>query len=510
MSHWSDVVLDNPILMKHARTRLRRRQLGMWLAVVLILCLAIVWAGQAFNWIDNGAALTFLLGLQSILLVFVGATQVGGAVGGARESGIIDFHRVSPVPPAELALGYFLGAPIREYVLFAATLPFALGLSLMATGGFWVWAQLTIPLVFSAWLLHAVALLSALVTKKPKGTGKGAGAGLLVFALIFGQPIGSLLYYASGQLKGETATVQFYGLALHWLVILLLYEACALGFLFLAASRKMRSDRTHAFSKAQAVACMATITALTLGAAWNGTGQDEVVLVVLYFLVVAAIVLAVTITPDQAEYVRAVRRAWRAGRHRPAFWEDADTNRAALFGICALVAIGATLSWELVAGRVRGASLYSQTIAVGVFAVAYTGLGLQYFQLRFAKSGTSLMSLFLFLVWLLPILIGSISFGAGTNKDLYGIILCLSPLTGIAMSSGLIEETGTRAYKLAALGPSITFAFIFNYLLVTTQRKIDLNVRTAMPAKATPGPFDDLDRKPADGLEPDLAPARGY
>jgi hypothetical protein len=491
-----DILRDNPILTKHVRTRLRPRPLAMWISVVLVLCLSIVWAGQAWGQIANGAALTFLLGLQLIVLAFIGASQVGGAVGGARETGIIDFHRVSPQPPSWLALGYFLGAPIREYILFAVTVPFAIALAVLGEYGLEKWIQLTIPLVFSAWLLHACSLLSALVSKKPKGVGKGAGAGILVFSLLFGSWIGMGLWSAVRRLEGPTATIQFFGLALHWLLFLLLYEACALGFLFIAAARKMRSERMHAYSKPLALACMATVTTLTLGAAWNFQGQKEVVLVVLYFLVVAGIVLATTITPDQTEYVRAVRRVLRVGRHRPSPWEDPGANRLALCGLCAMVLIGATLSWELIAGRTQGdPSVYSQTIAIGVFVVAYFGLALQYFLFRFAKSGSAMMALFLFLVWLMPLLLGSISFGVGTNKELYTGVLCISPLTGIAMSSGLIEGTEARVYKLVALGPAIFFTFVFNYLLVATQRKIDLTVRTSVRAPAPPGPFDDLETK---------------
>ena len=47
-------------------------------------------------------------------------------MGKARESGILDFHRVSPMAPAAVVLGFFFGAPIREYLLFAATLPFSM------------------------------------------------------------------------------------------------------------------------------------------------------------------------------------------------------------------------------------------------------------------------------------------------------------------------------------------------------------------------------------------------
>ena len=62
--------------------------------------------------------------MQVVILAIMGSGQVNASVSGARASGILDFHRVSPLTPTELTLGFFFGAPIREYVLFAATLPF--------------------------------------------------------------------------------------------------------------------------------------------------------------------------------------------------------------------------------------------------------------------------------------------------------------------------------------------------------------------------------------------------
>ena len=64
------------------------------------------------------------MAIQVVLLVIMGAAQVNASVNGAAHSGILDFHRVSPLTPTELTLGFFFGAPIREYALFAATLPF--------------------------------------------------------------------------------------------------------------------------------------------------------------------------------------------------------------------------------------------------------------------------------------------------------------------------------------------------------------------------------------------------
>ncbi len=161
-----------------------------------------------------------------------------------------------------------------------------------------------------------------------------------------------------------------------------------------------------------------------------------------------------------------------------------------------LVFLGATASWELIAGAdLRNPRQYSQTIAVGVFVTAYFGLGLQYFQLRLARSGSAVMTVFLFFVWLLPVLLGSISFSAWGNRSFYGAILCLSPLTGIAMSSGVIENSISKEdyLKLYALLPAITFAGVFLYLRIAIQRKIDLTIRSSVQAKVRqPDPFDEL------------------
>lgn len=494
----ADILLDNPILVKHMRTRLRRQPLVMWLCVVLLVCFGIVWAGQAWNVITNGAAFTFLLGLQAILLVFIGAAQISGAVGGVRESGIIDFHRVSPLPPLWMALGFFFGAPIREYVLVAATIPFAILLALMCPLGFRGWLELTIPLFVGAWLFHAVTLLSALVTKKPKAPGKGAGAGIIVFALFLGQPFGSLLWFLTRQLRTGQNSISFFGLPVPWLLFVVAYGLILIGFFLLASVRKFRADRMHAYSKPQAVAFLATLAVLILGVAWNFHGESAVVLIVLYMLIGAALILGSTITPTQMEYTKGLRRALRDGKHRSGVWSDEGVNRWAILAMAAIVFLAATIAWEVIAGRegLHGdRSQFSQTIAIGVFVVAYVGLGLQYFQLRLAKSGGSIMAMFLFLVWLLPILLGSISFGVGTNQDLYRTVLAVSPITGIALSSGMIENMGTEGgqmLKLAALAPAVVFAFVFSFLLTAVQRKLDLTIREAAHLPKPAGPFDDL------------------
>jgi hypothetical protein len=171
---------------------------------------------------DSGGAFGTLLALQGVILVIIGATQVASSVGGARESGILDFHRVTPQPPAATALGFFFGAPIREYLLCAATLPFSLFCVAQGTPSLAGFAQLLIILVLSAWLFHAVAMLNALTIKNPRATSRGV-VGLVLFVVLMSS--GGMIYGFSQAtvLVDDSPTLSFYGRPLPWLAVVLLY-----------------------------------------------------------------------------------------------------------------------------------------------------------------------------------------------------------------------------------------------------------------------------------------------
>ena len=49
--------LDNPILVKHVRSRLRRAQAIPSALLVLILCILIAWGGWMLNGFETGAVL---------------------------------------------------------------------------------------------------------------------------------------------------------------------------------------------------------------------------------------------------------------------------------------------------------------------------------------------------------------------------------------------------------------------------------------------------------------------
>lgn len=494
MNRWARW-LDNPILVKHLRSRLRKAQFFSWLAVVLTLCLISSWAGWVLNGYTNGWAFGAILSIQAVILVVVGAAQIASAIGGARESGILDFHRVSPLTPLEVALGFFFGAPIREYVLFAVTLPFALFCVTMGAPDFPGLLQCLFVLVLAAWVCHALALLGALTTLRTKR----GGIGIVLLCVFFGGPLLSG-FSRTAFLLGQSPQIEFFGLPLPWYVFATLYLVPALVFLMLSSVRKMRSERAHPFSKPEAIACLLTMSVLLLGGVWSLGEVPYLVLVFLYTQVVLAMILTVTFTPTAAEYIKGIRRAEKLGQKRPRSWEDLAPNRLALFLLCGIVLVGSTMAWRWV--EVPNANRffadpehsYSLPIAIGVLTVAYFGLAMQFFYFQFPHRGLALacLGLFLFLVWIVPLLIGVVVLAAGWGENASWFVLSMSPLVGMATSSGV--ETLRKVPQLGAVLPAVGFALVFQRLLTSAKRRLERLVR---PPQPQPGPVFDLEPEAA-------------
>ncbi len=490
--------LDNPIFVKHCRSRLRRGQFLPSLAVVMTLGLCAVVIGYQYDGLRGGGTFGALMALQATVLGFMGASQVGSAVNRARESGVFEFHRVSPLPPLDLALGFFFGAPVREYLLFASTLPFSVVCVAMGRPSVFGFFQLMVPLLLGAWLLHAVSLLNSLLWKPSKNSARGVVA--LVLFLVFGGS-GMIGAFAGATVSvDEAPTFHFFALALPWLVTLAIEILPAIGFLMLASTRKIASERAPALAKPQAIACLATGSTLLLGLAWNAPEFGYWTLAVLYTTILGALVLAIPVTPGSAEYSKGVLGASREGRAHPSTWSDRGLNRLTIVAFALVTLITPTVAWYAVDAQApptpfRSPMLsYSLPIAIGVFVVASFGLAWQYFQLRFAKRAGAFMGLFVFLTWILPLPIAAISAAGyarnavpGQGPDTFSAALAsLSPVAGIALSSGIGELPSQQIVQMAALLPPIGFAFLFNNLVVSVRRKLEKTILEATPAPTTP------------------------
>ncbi len=451
--------IDNPIFIKHVRSRLRRQPLAAGVVVVLVLSMCIVWAGYENDAFVNGRAFEWLVMLQGVILVIMGASQVGSAVGGARLSGILDFHRVSPLTPAELTLGFFFGAPIREYLLFACTLPFVVLFMAFGVPTVHGYIQLFLFLLAIAWVFHGLALLNSLIMR-PGRNPRGVVAVFVFFVLIFVNMMRMGRFIPSIALFDEDSRLTFFGASLPWLAVVLFYVGGLLFFIYLAARRRMGEERIHPFSKPQAITALAALSFLMLGGVWQIEDNGFVEVVVLYLLVIAALLLILMVTPTRAEYFKGLWRAKKQGRGHLSWWEDLALNRVFLVIACAIALVSATLARSALGTLQSGSSFvgssqgnYPLAIAIGVLVIAYFGLAVQYFLLQFGRRGPTYFALFLFLAWLVPLVAGTIlamasMYGDGgvTSQVLFG----LTPISGIAMVG---SSASADLYRAGHSGP---------------------------------------------------------
>jgi len=490
---FAELIWQNPLLVKHLRSRLRNQQLVPFLVVIVLVCGCIMWGVSVTNTFKDGVAFILLAFLQGALLLLVGTSEVASAVAGAKHSGTLDFHRISPQSPVATAVGFILGAPIREWVLVAATLPFSLAAVLLGPPGLDGLLITLLVLVPSALLFHTLAALAGAAA--PRLRGAGSWVTVLVIILHAGSPLQSGLFTivpTMTKLMSPDAKLpirdSFFGVALPVAVLSLVHILPVMVLLFLAAVRKMKSDFMPVYSKPQAVAFQGVLAVLALGDVVGLRLEDApglAGLIAIYFLVLAAIVLGWGITPGAGEFAKGVRRARKLGLPASPVWSDWAANWCPLGLFCGFTAIAGLWAGapEALAGT-GGLSLNHllAPLMVGVATIMCFGCAKQYFTLRFRKAGLTYFGLFLFLAWIMPVVVGLLLEASrdafvGQASHLPQTITALSPAVGIAYAG----QPGTMAETIAALVVATLLALVFVVLSVRAEQQAIAQATEAQP-----------------------------
>ena len=121
----------NPIVRRYARSRLRPASFGVMLLLTVLV------AGFFFFVTREGSARTMrnavdiarmplipLLVIQGLILFGLGTGQTSSGMTAEADEGVIDYQRLAPMTPLAKVVGYLFGLPIREWLLFLATMPF--------------------------------------------------------------------------------------------------------------------------------------------------------------------------------------------------------------------------------------------------------------------------------------------------------------------------------------------------------------------------------------------------
>ena len=179
----------NPLILKGIRENLRPKHLIAAGLFSLIVCSTVYLTSylegsegkyskdpETNTWVKeesspvNGArnAFTFLLILQGFYLMFLGTGRVASITAEERESGLLDYQRMTPMNPLSKIIGYIFGIPAREYYMFFFTLPFLGHAVLVGKIPFGDVFQLYAVFFCSVVLYHLTAHSVGLVVPKPR------------------------------------------------------------------------------------------------------------------------------------------------------------------------------------------------------------------------------------------------------------------------------------------------------------------------------------------------------
>ncbi|NQV27397.1 MAG: hypothetical protein HQ518_23865 [Rhodopirellula sp.] len=469
------MLFDNPILVRHFRSDLRSPKPAYITCVVVLLGSLVMFAGYQAGGLGSPGFYGFFFGCQALALHLAGTSQVASSISAANDSGILDFHRISPLSPTATTLGFMFGGAVREYLIALLLLPFTLACALFSDVGIVGFLTSTLVLISSTLLFHGIAITTGLVARPGKTRNINSALGFIVLGAgactglaAVGIPVPGMLSAGPALMEAINAAAPrgaipatFFGVELPVFLQSLFYQIPLTLFLVVAATRRMRSAHAMFFSKSTAVGFLATIATLSLGGVIEHPNLKAFWLIPMlaYVEFLIAVLMVLAISPTQAQYQGGARRAKRTGMGRPPLWQDDSSNRAAVFVMASLVVATVQVIQALVPALKIDSGLW-RVAGTAAAVVAYFGFAAQYYSLKYQKRGKLALMMLVFFFWLLPLFAALLLATVMREEDFAFHIASLSPLFGIGAGSW------------TALIFSGTMAAIFFVLLRLEERRV--------------------------------------
>lgn len=461
----------NPIFLRYCRSRLRPT------AVSVACLLTVMIAGFMFQMIrtisENRVDLSEsdvertplipLLILQSVILFVLGTAQASGGMTAERDEGVIDYQRLLPMTPAAKVLGYLFGLPIREYVMFAFTLPFVIW-------GIWfgnvpshTWLSLYGVMASTTILYHLTGLLTGTIVKNRRWAfltsiglifalytviPQAAKFGLVFFKYLTITPTfeESVRFLTPSDI-GDTwetgrrllSQAKFFNLDFSEAVFTYFSQSCLIITFFVMLCRRWKDADAHLLGKIWAVGFYAWVQILLLGNAlplidsgklfptqqfsrfsymmrgksWEPSSWETIAMILVYGLLSLLFlwVLSGIITPNFGTQINGWRRANKFGRKRlPRLADESNST-----GFVLLMGIIGGAGWfafthMLVESRWFPGHFALPSLA-GFFILAMVTCALLHQMLLEAKGGRTVFLSIIFLL-VLPLMVASILMGA--------------------------------------------------------------------------------------------------
>jgi hypothetical protein len=503
-------VWANPLFVKSVRSRLRPRAAAFAALVALSISLFIYMVSfvaaskhtGASAEEAAGATLRALLAFQGVLLFFLGTGAAAHGTATERERGLVDYQRLTPMVGIDKVLGYLFGLPVREYFMYALTVPFVL-LTTVA-GGLSLARVLTLYAVFHAIVVvyHLTGLTAGMVAKRPVLAGWTARIGVVV--LYFGLPVMTAVgftlfaqltimptqaYLIAGEFgrPGDFTDqmrqpVPFFFVDVPPPLYSLVLQGLLITLLVTMLLRKWRDDRAHSLSKVQALAAFSVLQVLILGSLspllqepWKlrafaavlaeGTYPEAlagVLSVYLFLSLLAGTVLLNIVTSDPNGLREGLRRARKQGKTRVSVRADKSSSVwvTLAFGTITAACYFAFVNMARATG-VFGPLPFSPALALPPLLIAATLLGIQGIRQHWGGKG---LGAAVFLLGILPLMVMIVLGAAFDAEDAATYFGLLSPPIAIVVAMlhamGIVFTGGGESFADEAWGALVVHCII--------------------------------------------------
>ncbi|MGB0768345.1 MAG: hypothetical protein ACPGYV_11620 [Phycisphaeraceae bacterium] len=486
----------NPMVVRGFRTRLRLPLLVSWgiVTAVASVFLYVVVAGNAIK--ADGVtpqeaardAILPLLFMQGLILMVLGTGSIAGGMARERTFRLLDYQRLTPMSPSAKIVGLLLGLPIREYFMFAVSLPFVFYAAWRGGLSFGILLQFYLVFLSSALVYHLTGLAAGVIVDKPWQAGtlsqglvvvlylalpQASKFGFTFFEYLTARPIfyGMVNQHLlpdgiSGIVQGALqdprySSVAFFGLTFTPLVFSLLVQGFVMVALYVMIHRKWRDESTLSFSKTFAIGFYAVVQIFLVGSVYpfltndemfgqlvtsyleedpfKGPEQGFVFAILLITLVVSGCMAILTVflcTPSWYQSVVGLRRIVRKGGRRLRWDDDAASGLSVAGGCIVIAGIGFLSVYQTAvsSGRVVAENpLFEVFLPLVLFAFVLLTV-----QQVIEQFSDNVFVMFLFGFWIVPVL-GFIVVTTAFRQPITGVYVGLFfPFFGLYMASALL------------------------------------------------------------------------
>lgn len=454
----------NPVFRRYCRSRLRPQGLGLALLLTVLISGFIVAMGHSLGVRTSMAAadaartpIIPLLVVQGIILFILGTAQTAGGMTAERDEGVIDYQRLVPMSPLAKVMGYLIGLPVREHVMFLATLPFTAWALWRGQVAWHVWLPLYLIVMSSALLYHFTGLLAGTVVRNRRWAfllsiglvfalytviPQMARFGLVFFKYltirpVFEESLPGILPASAGAVAKAAErlmpTVKFFNLDFSEAVFTAFSQGGLILIFVIMLCRKWRRAEAHLLGKPWAAGFFVWIQILLLGNAlpliepgdlfpshglylmvklmrdWAPKPDEAVLLSGVYGLVtlLLMLVLATLITPTADSQFRGWRRARKQGQSALPLLADAATS----FWFVLVMAVAGAAGWFVFTRALVESSWFPghrvSWSVFGYFTAVLVAGGLGYQTLLEARGGR-VVGMAVIFVGVVPVMAGSV------------------------------------------------------------------------------------------------------